>query len=119
MAKKSPTMKFEWIDGATGVVERLGFGEHLNEFFAETLLMTAEPYTPEDTGAMIQSARIQSSPRNAKIVYDVKYADYQYNNSNYNHPKPLATDHWLEYAWQVHKYEIAGKVGAEVRWRGR
>jgi vacuolar-type H+-ATPase catalytic subunit A/Vma1 len=119
MAKKSPKMSFEWIDNQTGIVQRLGFGAGLNEYFAQTLLDYAEPYTPMETGMLRASATVKANPMNAKIIYDgVNYADYQYNTQYDNYTTPGTTSAWLDYAWQVHKFEISGKVGARVRWKG-
>lgn len=121
MAKKPVTMDFKWNYSAGGIVQRLGFGTELNQFFAQTLLDAAEPYTPELTGALLDSATIESNPVNAKIVYPgIPYADYQYfGDDDWNRTKPGSTSGWLHYAWQVHKFQIAGKVGAHVRWHGK
>ena len=121
MAKKSPKMDFHWNYGVGGVVNRLGFGADLNRYFAETLLDYAEPYTPMKTGRLRERANVTANPMNAKITYDgVDYADYQYYGpDSWDRTTPGTTSQWLDYAWAVHKFEIAGKVGAYRRWHSR
>ena len=122
MPKKSSRMSFKWNYGEVAMVQRLGFGKDLNEFFAKKLVQFAEPYTPKKTGQLREHVEISSNNQRATITYPgVSYADYQYfaDDSSWNRHTPGTTSKWLDYAWQVHKAHISGSVGAYRRWHSR
>lgn len=126
MPKKSSRMHFEWNYGQQALVERLGFGKDMNEFFAKTLVKYAEPYTPlgpSKPGTHLRDAvEISANNQRATITYPgVTYADYQYfaDDSTWNRHTPGTTSKWLDYAWTVHKFQISGEVGAYRRWHSR
>ena len=121
MAKKSQVMDLKWNGSSSAIVNRLGFGQDLNRFFAETLLDYAEPYTPKKTGNLRESAIVTANNSVGRITYNgVNYAKYQYvGPSSWNRTTPGTTSRWLEYAWTVHKFEISGKVGAQRRWHSK
>jgi hypothetical protein len=117
-------MHFEWNYGEKALVERLGFGKDLNEYFAKTLVQYAEPYTPMEKGNLRDAQRAGVSANNQRgyITYPgVSYADYQYfgNDSGWKRHTPGTTSRWLEYAWTIHKFQISGKVGAYRRWHSK
>lgn len=122
-------MEFHWNYGEEAIVERKGFGTHLNEFFAKTLVEYAEPYTPLKTGALRGSVDIDANKQRGYITYNVPYAQYQYftPDERWRRATPktsgpshnLESSRWLEFAWNQHKAQITGKVGAERRWHSK
>jgi hypothetical protein len=129
MANKSKKMNFQWNYGKDAIVQRLGFGADLNRVFAETLVEKSIPYTPYGPSAtkdvkehLRGGVEINANHMNASITYpDIVYAQYQYfsNDSAWNRHTAGTTSRWLEYAWTVHKQQIAGKVGAHRRWHSK
>lgn len=122
MASKSKHMHFEWNYGEGALVERLGFGKDMNEFFAKTLVKYATPYTPKKSGNLRSRVEVNSNRYGATITYPgVTYTDYQYyaDDSDWSRHTPGTTSRWLEYAWQVHKFQISGEVGAYRRWHSK
>ena len=129
MAKKSRTMSFKWNYSGEALLNRLGFNQETEEYFAKTVIKYALPYTPynpfdrKSHDLHIRGgAKITTSTSGAKITYpDVPYAPYQYNTDGEALGWKRATygtrHGWLDYAWVVHKQEITGKVGSFRRWQ--
>lgn len=89
--------RFEWNGSSSAIAGRKGFGADLNRYCAEVLYEHSEKYTPEKTGLMIRDVRISGNKERGMITYYTKYVKYQHDKP-FNHPKPLATDHWEQAA---------------------
>lgn len=125
MAKKSEKMDFHWNYGSQALVQKKGFGKNLNDYFANTLVEYAEPFTPKLTGKLRNSVVVKATNFGATITYPGatnykgrNYAEPQYfaDDSEWNRNTPGTTSGWLDYTWTVYKQQITGKVGAYRRW---
>jgi hypothetical protein len=129
MATKSRKMDFQWNYGKDAIVQRLGFGADLNKVFAETLVKYSEPYTPyrpsiskPDNQHLRTNVEVKANNMNASITYpDLVYAQYQYfsDDNTWDRHTEGTTSRWLEFAWNTHKQQITGTVGAYRRWHSK
>lgn len=129
MAKKSKTMSFKWNYSGEALLNRLGFDQNTEKYFAKTLVQYAIPYTPyrpsidKSHDQHIRGGyRITASSSGSKITYpEIPYAAYQYNadDSEWKRATYGTRSGWLDYAWLVHRAEITGKVGAYRRWNSK
>lgn len=128
MAKKSETMSFKWNYTGEALLNRLGFNQKTERYFAQTLLQFALPYTPYDPTArkprdqhIRGGAKITTSSSGAKITFpNIPYVKYQYyGDESWKRATPGTMSEWLDYAWLVHKAEITGRVGAYRRWQSK
>ena len=134
MARGYANVKFEWNDKASNIVKNLGFGKGLNKDAAEILYRNYYDYIPyslqETSGNLANNVRIMGYNDHATITHLVRYANAQFNADEGNpygkdvlvHRtraiNELATSHWSEWAWSMHKREITKEVDeARLKYR--
>ena len=126
MARGYANTTFKWNDSASVIVRNKGFGKELNYDSAEILYAAYLQYVPwsllETSGNLANNVRIRAYDDHATITHQVKYANAQFyadeGNPNGVDVKvkrtrainELATSHWSDWAWSVHKREIVKEV---------
>ena len=95
----------------------------VQKFFTETCKRFMDPYVPYRGGDLADDAYIENGN---KVVYDQKYAQYQYkgeredgthkinpaNRTRIYHPR--ATSKWDKVMWSNHKYTILKMVEEKI-----
>lgn len=126
MARGYSNVKFEWNNSASVIVRNKGFGKGLNKDSAQILYETYYPYIPyslQSTGGnLANNVRITANDDHGTITHLVRYANRQFNADAGNADgvdvlvhrtrmiHELATSHWSDWAWSVHKKEITARV---------
>ena len=134
MARGYANLRFEWNDSASNIIKNLGFGKGLNKEAAQILYRYSYPYIPfslqQSMGSLANRVRISATANQGLITHLVRYANKQYNADKGNPygedvlvkrtrvVHPLATSHWADWAWSMHKKEITAEVDiARLKYR--
>ncbi len=134
MARGYANVRFEWNGSASTIIKNLGFGKGLNKEAAQILYQYSYEYIPfslqQSMGSLANRVRISATANQGLITHLVKYANRQYNADKGNPYgedvlvkrtraiHPLATSHWADWAWSMHKREITADVDtARLKYR--
>lgn len=134
MARGYKNLEFKWNNSASTTIKNLGFGRGLNKDAAEILYRYSYEYIPfslqPSMGSLANKVRISANDNHGTITHLVSYAKYQYN-ADAGNPRgeddivhrtraihPLATSHWSDWAWSMHKKEITQEIDeARLKYR--
>lgn len=115
MSKFTNGISFEWLKNSAQIKFDKGITNPLfQKDVGEIFKKYSYEYTPYSINNaygdakyhMVDLSYVTANSQGAKIVYTKPYAKYQYTHSEYVHTKETATDHWVEYAWQVERQNI-------------
>lgn len=129
MARGYANLRLEWNTGQSTLIKNLGFGKGLNKDAAQIIYRYSYKYIPfslqQSMGSLANRVRITATQDQGYITHLVKYGKRQYFADEGNpygddvkvHRTraihELATSHWADWAYLIHKKQIVAEVDKE------